>query len=151
MPTIDDPPPHEVLRTLHRPLRVPLTDDEHRAKGQALAAQHEAVVLLEQQHKAAKAEMRDAESDAKAVLAALAWDVRTQSETRSIECEEIADYSKGTVDVVRLDTGAVVDTRPLSDAERQRTIVPDPTPEDGLPELPGAEASRKRNRKPAEA
>jgi hypothetical protein len=145
-PTIDSPPPHEVLRTLHLPIRVALTDEEHRAKGQALAAQHQVVVQLEEEHKAAKAGMKADENEAKAKLAHLATDVRTQTEVRSVECEEIANYDKGTVDTIRLDTGAIVDTRTMRDHDRQRKIVPDPDPADGESE-DGEVVERSKRRK----
>jgi hypothetical protein len=43
-------------------------------------------------------------------------------ELREVVCTWLADYASGTIACVRDDTGEVVETRPLTDAERQTAL-----------------------------
>lgn len=43
-------------------------------------------------------------------------------EYREVECEKQFDWAKGIVQIVRLDTGEVVDERPMKPEEEQRTL-----------------------------
>lgn len=103
VPTIDNPPPFEVVRTETRHLRCRLTDEEHREKGVALAR-----ALNERNELEARR---------------LEYDVRDRSEERPVECEIVHNYEKSIVETVRTDTGEVVSTRPMLESERQRQLV----------------------------
>lgn len=48
---------------------------------------------------------------------------RNGEELRKVEVEIRADFERGMVTVVRIDTGATVTTRKLSDDERQKKMV----------------------------
>lgn len=128
-PTIDRPPAREVLGTVEQRLRCPLTPEEVAARAGELA---DKVGLLDQLYqdnaaaeeaaKYAKKARAAAEAAAERECASLSHDVRTRSETRPVECEEIIDWSKRIVEISRIDTGEVVGTRSITDADRQKTL-----------------------------
>lgn len=53
---------------------------------------------------------------------ALALEIRTGEEYRQVECTERRDFRNNLVDVVRMDTGEVVRSRPMTAGERQEQI-----------------------------
>ena len=115
-------PTRVTLETTSRSLRVELTEDEYGRKAQALAAELHTLEQLRARHKAQRAAMR-AEDQAQAeTVHELGTDVRTRSERRDVECEWIADFPRGLVDLVRTDTGEVLDSRPIEARDRQLAI-----------------------------
>lgn len=51
-----------------------------------------------------------------------AEEVRTGIEHRLVECTERGRFREGLVDVIRTDTGEVVRTRPMTEAEKQQPL-----------------------------
>ena len=115
-------PPRVPLDRCVRLLRVPLTVHELAKKSDTLAHELHEHAKLKAEHKAAKAAMK-AEDDCQGQkVADLGHDVRTRSEARDVECEWIADFPRGLVELVRLDDGAVIEDRALTNADRQLAI-----------------------------
>lgn len=52
----------------------------------------------------------------------LAKQVRESAEEKNVECEEVIDLGAGTLKVIRLDTGAILETRKLKDEELQAEL-----------------------------
>lgn len=52
----------------------------------------------------------------------LARKITTKKEDRQVECDWEFDYPKGKAYLVRLDTGVTIDSRPLSEEERQQRL-----------------------------
>ena len=52
----------------------------------------------------------------------LARTVRTKEEDRQVQCEHQTDYEDAVVNVVRLDTGEIVGSRPMTHEERQQQL-----------------------------
>lgn len=52
----------------------------------------------------------------------VAFDVRDETEVRPVECFERGNFVNRTVELVRGDSGEVVSTRAMSDAERQNEL-----------------------------
>lgn len=128
-PTIDRPPAREVLGTVEMKLRVPLTPAEVAARSSELADRVGALRELRRVHeraeedaKLAKKARAAAEDDAQGHIEDLSHDVRTKSEMRPVECEEIVDWNKRLVEISRVDTGEVVSTRSITDSDRQQTL-----------------------------
>jgi len=48
--------------------------------------------------------------------------VNSGIETRDVACEEVKDWTDGTVTVARLDTGEIVEARPMREDEKQTEI-----------------------------
>ncbi len=115
-------PPRVPLERTSRSLRVGLTDEELQRKAQALAAELHALDELRAAHKAERAAMKEAETVQADSVKLLGTDVRTRSESRDVECEWIADFPRGVVELVRLDTDEVVAERPIEPRDRQLAI-----------------------------
>lgn len=129
IPTIDRPPGREVLGEVERRLPVPLTDEEVRDRAAEVAVRVGQLGELRGLHarteadeKAAKRARKAAEAEADRELSRLSATVRDRSEIRPVPCEEIADWSKRIVEISRIDTGAVVGTRPITDEDRQTSL-----------------------------
>lgn len=117
--TLDRGPGRQVLSTGHRALRCPLTDEEHRAKGQELARLLVEQSSLKAEHKGRVALMKAEAEEVQGRVHDCREDVRLQSEVRSVEVEHVADFGRGVVECFRLDTGDLVSSRPLTPDERQ--------------------------------
>lgn len=122
IPSIHKPPPREVIAERSMPLRVPLTDSERLQKGVRLAElvrEHTETLAA---HKEKRAEMKAEIEAVNARVLDCRYDVSSGTEVRSVDCEVIADYGRGVVETIRVDTGAVVSSRPLEESERQRSL-----------------------------
>lgn len=96
-----------------------LTEEEELLKGQEMAAALVEVRKLEEK-KAAEASNMKAQIDAaKLTLATLGGIVRTRTEFRNVECEETRDERQMLIIRTRLDTGEIIDSRPMTEDERQ--------------------------------
>jgi hypothetical protein len=91
-------------------------------KSKALAAKldEKAAVLLEKKLANDRFKERIEECD-EAVLK-LSREVRTRLEERPIECTESPRYGEMMVDLIRMDTGEVVSSRPMHPSERQQAL-----------------------------
>lgn len=58
----------------------------------------------------------------KARLAVLAGVVDKRSEVREVECEESMNLDRKIVEIVRMDTGEIVDTRGITGADIQQAL-----------------------------
>lgn len=84
---------------------------------------------IDEEKRATKAELDEVQKTLKAKLVQLdasrervIESIRTAREIQSVTCEERFDYAGKTVTVVRKDTGAIVETREMTDDERQIPI-----------------------------
>jgi hypothetical protein len=107
-----------------RDLKVLLTEEEWAAV--SLACANEEQVL-----DAAKASMKEAVTEFKENIAAsekkmraLNEMIRTHKETRAVECFEKHDVNKFTVELYRMDTGEMVESRPMTASERHAATQP---------------------------
>lgn len=121
-PTLDRGPGHEVLRQYSEQLRVPLTEEQHRLKGIELAQKVQELVALEEEHKEERKQMKADELLLKSTILELKQDVQLQSERRPVDVEDVADFARGVVETVRIDTGKIVRSRGLQEHERQQSL-----------------------------
>jgi hypothetical protein len=123
---------------MFRRLPCPLTSKELLERGQQLAAVQEESEQLEEARKAAdataKAEIKRLDERA----TRLRRDIIRKEEDRDIECDVAHDYIHGLVTVTRVDSGEVVEERPMRMEERQATLITEDGEETELDE--GAEA-----------
>lgn len=105
-----------------RQLRAKLTSSEHVAKAEELAKEIGSYDALMLAHKAARARMREREKAQELSIREIATDVGLGSEVRDIACRWVADFARNSVELIRLDTGAVVESRPMGDSDRQLAI-----------------------------
>lgn len=113
----------ETLYEVKRDLRCQLTEEEVNDRGQELARMHGRYGRMLSEHKAAKAKMRDDEKDLEMLISGKAYDVRSKTEERVVECEWQADYDRQLAVLVRTDTGEEIKTRELTEDDRQRSML----------------------------
>ena len=103
-----------------RSVMVRLSEEEVRARGELLASsvkKHESVV---EAHAVEKKAMSELEKACARDIARLAEIVNERREERIIDVELRVNLKTGMVDVVRLDTGEVIEQRVMEEKERMR-------------------------------
>lgn len=105
-----------------RLLACKLTEEELRDRGQKLAATRLEIDRLTVEVKVVASEFKDQLKGLGQESRRLAKAVKAGSEDRDVKCEQVLDFVDGTYSVQRLDTGECMDTRPLTDGERQLQI-----------------------------
>lgn len=108
-----------VLKRLQETLATKLTPEEFNARATKLAETHEALALEREVQKEQKAEMKLRIESLEKQRTELARVVRSGREDRVVDVEWHADDRKGVVELVRMDTGEVFETRPMKAAEKQ--------------------------------
>jgi hypothetical protein len=98
------------------------TEDEIKELGKSLAKAFS-------DHSEAEGHLKSASTQIKAELSALEGNmtmmsekIRSGYEHRNIDCRKEFDYRLGTVTITRLDTGEVVEERPMDAEETQRKL-----------------------------
>jgi hypothetical protein len=109
------------IETVDRECYVDLTAPEVQAKGEELALKvqeiDEEVAELKEYTKTEKSRIQGLVNESKK----LAECVRQRRELRAVSVD-IVDVGEGKVSEVRVDTGEVLRVRPMTDAERQRSL-----------------------------
>ncbi len=105
-----------------RYLRYTFNDDEKKelAKEMAQAVVERDTATAEMETVKAQFEGRITKAEGEITLNA--GKINSGYEMRHIECEVTKDYKKGRVTVVRLDTGELVEDRPMTGEEKQVQI-----------------------------
>jgi hypothetical protein len=105
-----------------RNLPVELTKDEIRLRGEELARKHAEWDEVENARKTAQTEAKGKIERIEAESKLLANNIRTGREYRDIEVREVRNDTTLSMDLVRQDTGEVIESRPLRTDELQTTI-----------------------------
>ena len=120
-------------------LKVPLSPDEVRARGEQLANILKSIDDTEATQKAEKERMKDAMNALTGQCHRLASIVRDGVEERAVEVEMRVDLGLRLVEEIRLDTGEVVSTRGVTEddkvraQQRAQTEIPGTTKAEGEP------------------
>jgi hypothetical protein len=121
------------VKTFMRTLPVTLTHPELLARGEALALERWERNQVDAARKASGAGFRERLEDHDAEIDRLAGIVRDKAEPRPVECKSVRDQGRGVIEVTRLDTGEIVESRVMSELERQtRIFEPDEEPGDPI-------------------
>lgn len=119
----------------NRLLKCQLTPAELLACGQELADAHSEHERVTEEAEGMKAEFKGKLQIEEGKIGRLSALIRAGYEHRQIKCETVKDFDFGQVIVTRLDTKETVESRPLSDEERQMDLLaqnkntPAPAPE----------------------
>ena len=105
-----------------RDLSVTLNPSQKNSLGRRLADVHDTIQQLDLAKKAAMAEFTSRLKQLAADGAALVTEIITGQAERPVECEICFDHEKATVTVTRTDTGEQIETRPMTDEEKQLKI-----------------------------
>ena len=129
-----------VVRQFTTYLPCRLTEDEQRERGQQLAHQRKLVEDFAVEAGDVKKRLKEHETNLDGELSRLARVVRDRSEPRQVLVHVRLSKKAGYVDVVRTDTGEVIQTRKMASEEAQTEML-DMPPSGGADEIPfGREA-----------
>lgn len=106
-------------------LSVRLTHDELRDFGGELAGVLEEISNQTMREESIKKELKAKMAGLEARRDEIASIVRRREQLRSVECVWERHYADGLARKIRLDTGEVVQSRPLRDDERQPKLIPE--------------------------
>jgi hypothetical protein len=107
-----------------RKLPVKLTEDEITQRGRGMAKFESDRIKLMESKKAAAADFKAKIDLCGESLSKLSRAIETGEEDRDVECEWNKDFVRKVADLVRMDTGEVVETRPLDADELQEKLFP---------------------------
>lgn len=119
-----------------RNLPVRLKDSELLEFGKRLAQTSTDIHNEEERQSQVKAELKAKLGSFETERTRLAGIVASGRENRDVSCDMVFDYSRLIVEVVRLDTKEVVETRRMTEAEQQRNLFKEPAPEGNAPATP---------------
>lgn len=103
-------------------LPVLLTDEELRMRGAHLAAHLEELSDARHDAKRTAEAFKEQRSTLELEISRLKTVILQRSEMREVEILEEKDWLEKTVSTVRLDTGEVIETRPMTMEERNRPL-----------------------------
>ena len=103
----------------YRQLPVELTPTERMARAMTAAERQSEYCELESQKKATTSTLGRQLKEIRSEIEDLQRAVRSGKETQSVQVETLRNEARRTVETLRLDTGEVVDTRPMTVEERQ--------------------------------
>ncbi len=104
-----------------------LTEEEKIEKGSELAGHVQIIESLQEEKRAHAAAAKTKIDSHNLETNTLALALRNGYEYRMLECRKVINYAQRTVDIVRLDTGELVQTRPMEIGEGQENMF-DETP-----------------------
>jgi hypothetical protein len=108
-----------------RMLPVRLNEEELLTKASLLSTKVHELAIEEDDQKDAKAAMKKRLDDLNREITDVARIVREKVEPRPVEVHESKNYARRIVEIVRVDTGEVVDSRPMTEQERNVDLFPE--------------------------
>lgn len=109
-----------IRRGLHRDLPVKLGEDEVTKALRRWADRHAELEMVDNQKSDTVASFARRKAEIEADMKILRDECRNEERIMPVECYE--RFAAGMIEIVRSDTGEVVDRRPASAAERQRDM-----------------------------
>jgi hypothetical protein len=109
--------------TVTRSLPVMLTEDELLARGDALEKELGKLDECEERKKTEVAKINKDMALIEEGIRKLRSSIRLRTEDREVECTDRKDWDNHTVQTIRLDTGEIIDERPMTSAERQMSLI----------------------------
>lgn len=105
-----------------REVRVTLTDEQHRAKGQALASAYRQRGKVKHEASEAAKAFKERIKNIEERIAELVRDVEEGTEDRAVDCYYDPQWSQGVVYTRRCDNGEAIEERTLTVEERQKQL-----------------------------
>jgi len=102
-----------------------LTDDELIHRGNSLAEIMATIDALEHDKKTSAAEFKLKIDEQTEIATQIAFNIRSKSEMRLVECEDQYDYSTRRINRVRVDTGEIVNSWPMGMEDIQGQVFDD--------------------------
>lgn len=116
------PPDRVPVDRVTRELRARMTPTEHVEAGEKLGTLVGELDELKDRHKAERSAMREVEIALQRQVKELSVDVASGTHVQSVPCDVVADFKRQVVETIRTDTLEVVESRALTDTDRQLAI-----------------------------
>lgn len=120
--TNKETPIQTITKPINRFLPVPLTTPEKVDYGRNLAHLHQEYAALEIEKKHVADTFKDRLEGLDGRISALAVVVRNGEEVRDVECHWRYLFESNTKELIRMDTGEIVETTAISASERQLVL-----------------------------
>ena len=111
--------PKSMTRKVTKCLPVKLTDEEVLKYGRDVARAHADRARIELELDSVKSDYKGKIAEQDGIIGKLSPRIHSGIESREVECEEVKDYTSGTVRVRRLDTDELIEERPMREDEKQ--------------------------------
>lgn len=111
-----------ITKTITRSLPVPLTTDEKVEYGRNLAVLHQEYLALERAKKVSADDFKEKLEGIDGATFRLATIVRNQEEYRTVECSWRYLFETNSKELIRMDTGEIVETATITAEERQMLL-----------------------------
>lgn len=105
-------------------LPVRLSDNEIKLRGEKLADLLREIGVLDEEKKLESKKYSDKIKEKEIEANEVADAIRSGQEDRDVEIERRPDYTKEVVEVIRLDTGEIIASEPMTDEDRQLNLTP---------------------------
>ena len=102
-----------------RQLKCALTEDQLKQRGTALAAYVHRLHELEAEKKNEAAKLNNKIGSVELAMDRVAIEISERAEYRDVEVTREKDFGRGVEEVIRQDTGEIIETRVLQPQERQ--------------------------------
>jgi hypothetical protein len=112
----------EVLRKYETALPVPLSPETRLAKSIEMSGYIMRVDETDADLRDYRGRIREEQASLQGKISLLAHQVNTGTEEQDIECEDVADWVNNEVCTYRVDTGEMIETRSMTQNERQKTL-----------------------------
>jgi hypothetical protein len=111
-----------ITRMVTKSLPCKLEESEVLQYGRDIARAHADKDRIEDDFDSVKADYKGKIAEQAAIISKLSPRVHSGIETRDVECTEVKNWTKATVQVKRNDTGEIVESRPMREDEKQMQI-----------------------------
>jgi hypothetical protein len=105
-----------------RPCPVRLTEAEKVSFGEALARETALLAETEDNLAAMRSDFKAKAEEHRAQINRISRIIQNGYESREVPCQEKRNFEENSVIVFRVDTGEIVETRAMTDADRQMEI-----------------------------
>ncbi len=112
------------MQTVKRTLLYKLTTSELKVVAEEMAAQVEALDVVEAEKKEANEQFKEKIDRHKRLIKEAAHKINTGQEQRLIDCQVEKEHIQNVVRVYRLDTNELVEERTMTQEERQQFLMP---------------------------
>ncbi len=108
-----------MVKKVTKPLPCKLTDAEVMQYGRDMARAMADRGRIQAEADSIKQDYKSKIEEQSAIVEKLSGRVHSGIETRDVECQQIQNWTKGTVTVTRMDTHEIIEKRPMREDEKQ--------------------------------
>ena len=108
-----------MVKKITKPLPCKLEEAEVTQYGRDMARAMNDKARIQAEADSIKQEYKSKIEEQSAIVEKLSGRVHSGIETRDVECQQIMNWTKGTVSVTRMDTREIIEKRPMREDEKQ--------------------------------